>query len=286
VTPVGVQHHHAHVASLMAEHGLEGPILGLAYDGTGYGTDGTAWGGELLLAGYDTFERLATFRPLRLAGGDTAIRQVWRVAMAALLDAFDGEPPIDALPVFSSVSEGQRVVVRQLIEGRVNAPLAHGVGRYFDAFGALALARRESRFEGQVALELNNAADPEEVGDYPFDIEMDGRPWEVDFRRSVRAAVDDVLAGRGAGIVSARFHNTLVAASAALVREAVPLHGRLPVGLTGGCFQNPMLAERLAAALSGHGLSVHLHEHVPPGDGGISLGQAMVADAVTGRARV
>ena len=284
VTAVGVQHHHAHVASLMAEHGLEGPLLGLAYDGTGYGTDGTAWGGELLLARYDGFERLATFRPLRLAGGDTAIRQVWRLALAALLDAFGGDVPVEDLPVFETVGAGRLAVVRQMIEGHVNAPLAHGVGRYFDAFGALALGRRESRFEGQVALELNNVADPQEPRAYPFDLSLDGCPWEVDLRPTIRAAVDDLRAERGAGIISARFHNTLVDASAAIVREAVSRRGRLPVGLTGGCFQNPLLAGRLAAALSASGLVVHLHGQVPPGDGGIALGQAAVAHAQTERA--
>jgi hydrogenase maturation protein HypF len=251
-------------------------VLGLAYDGTGYGLDGTAWGGEALLATADAFERVATFRPIRLAGGDAAIRQVWRLALAALLDAFDGDPPLDHLPLFAAVPPNDITVVRQLTERGVNAPLAHGVGRYFDVFGALALARVESRFEGQVALELNSAASLTERAAYPFELDCSLTPWQVDLRPAVRQAVADVICGRDAGLISARFHGALVEASAVIVRTAVARHGRLPVALSGGCFQNPILAERLRGALSAD-LDVYLHEQVPPGDGGIALGQAWVA---------
>jgi hydrogenase maturation protein HypF len=282
VTPVGVQHHHAHVAAAMAEHRLEEPVLGVAYDGTGLGPDGTAWGGELLLAWYDRFERLATFRPIRLAGGDAAIRQVWRLALALVIDAFGRDAPIDRLPLFRQVPDRDLLVVGQLLEGGIQTVAAHGVGRYFDAFGALGLGLASSAFEGQVAMAWNHAAHPHERGRYTFDIDTTGRPWLVDFRDATREAVRDLLAREPASLVSARFHNTLAAATAAVVERAAAEHGPRPVVLTGGCFQNPRLASGIRAALAGR-LAVHLHREVPPGDGGLALGQVMVACAVLER---
>jgi hydrogenase maturation protein HypF len=276
---VGVQHHHAHVASAMAEHALTGPVIGIAYDGTGYGTDGTAWGGELLLAWPGTFERLASFRPLPLAGGDTAVRQCWRVALALVEDAFDGAFPLDSVPLFRNLPERDLGVVRQMLARRFHTPLARGVGRYFDAFGALFLDRPSAAYEGQIALEWNLIAEGGERGRYPFDVCAATSPPELDLRPTLRAALADLAAGRHASIISARFHNTLVAATARLVREAGRRHGRLPVVLTGGCFQNPRLAEGVRAELSRE-FDVRLHRAVPPGDGGIALGQAIVADAV------
>jgi hydrogenase maturation protein HypF len=288
VSAVAVQHHHAHVAAVMAEHARHDPVLGLAYDGTGLGTDGTAWGGELLLGRLDGFDRLATFRPVALAGGDTAIREVWRIAFALLLDAFDGDPPLDRLSLFDEVPGNAVTVVRQLLAENVNSPRVHGVGRYFDAFGALILGRARARHEGQVALELNGAAEMRGATPWPFDIHWDATPWQIDLRPAARALADSLVAtarAGGAGTagraaeLAGRFHATIVAASDAVVREAARRHGPLPVALTGGCFQNDILAERLTARLSSD-LAVLTHAHVPPGDGGLALGQCVVADAL------
>ncbi len=276
---VGVQHHHAHVMSAVGEHGLLGPVLGLAWDGTGYGTDGRAWGGELLLVDGPAFERLATLRPLRLAGSDTAIRQVWRVALAALDDAYDGAPPLDRLRLFDSVPARDLAVVRRMSAIGLHAPFAHGAGRYFDALGALGLARPGASYEGQVALEWNLAADDTEAEAYPFELANEGGLVQADLRPLVRGAVADLLDGAGPGRVSARFHETMADVAAALVRRAAREHGPLPVVLTGGCFQNARLAEGVLRRLHGD-FDVRLHGEVPPGDGGIALGQALVADAV------
>lgn len=275
---VAVQHHHAHVASAMAEHGLEGPVLGVAYDGTGLGTDGTSWGGELLFARFDGFERLATFRPIPLAGGDRAVREVWRIALALLLDAFGSDGPIAGIGLFDKVDAARVRVVRQMLSQGLNCPLARGVGRYFDAVGALILERALSNYEGQVALLCNQAASPREKGRYPF-VLGEGRPRELDLRPMVRALVVDLCAGRDAAVMAARFHHTLVAATSAMVRAAACEVGRLPVVLTGGVFQNPMLAEGILGELGGE-FHVYLHQEVPAGDGGIALGQALVADAI------
>jgi hydrogenase maturation protein HypF len=275
---VGVQHHHAHVASAMAEHGLSGPVLGLAYDGTGHGTDGAAWGGELLIADYAEFTRLATYRPLALPGGDAAIRQPWRTALALVDDAFDGDAPIDGLPLFGTMPRADVDVVARMIHRRFNAPLAHGVGRYFDAFGALLLDRPYASYEGQIALALDAAADPGERGRYDYAIDQAPSPWQVDLRAAVRGAVFELLGGEPVSRISARIHNTIAAASVDLVRAAARGAGRLPVVLSGGCFQNARLSESIVRGLSPE-FTVHLHERVPPGDGGIALGQAVVAAA-------
>ena len=280
IRAIGVQHHHAHAAAAMAEHGLEGPVLALTWDGSGLGTDRTAWGGELLLARRDGFERLATFRPLPLAGGDRAVREPWRVALAALDQAFDGDPPLTAIPAFSRIPDSDRETVRRMISAGVNSPLAHGAGRLFDAVGAIALGRGISSYEGQVAMALDAAADEGSSGRYPFSLDLGVAPWQLDWRPLVRAVADDVTAGTGPGAVSMRFHRALAAAGAELIRTAAARHGRLPVVLTGGVFQNARLAELLHGELSER-FDVYLSGQVPPGDGGIALGQAVVASATS-----
>jgi hydrogenase maturation protein HypF len=279
VRTVGVQHHHAHIASAMAEHQLDGDVVGIAYDGTGYGTDGTAWGGEVLIASFEGFERFATFRPIPLAGGDQAIRQVWRIALALLDEAFDGAPPLHALPLFRPIPRRGIESVRRMIATRLNAPLARGVGRYFDALGAVALSMPDARYEGEVAFQWNMIADPSERGRYPVVIHDGATPWEVDFRPVMKAAVEDLVAGRHPATVSARFHNTLVDVTVELARAALALRGDMPVVLSGGCFQNARLAEGVVSALRPTG-RVYMNHDVPPGDGGIALGQALIADAI------
>jgi hydrogenase maturation protein HypF len=279
---VGVQHHHAHVASTMAEHQLSGPVIGVAYDGTGYGTDGTSWGGEVLLTRYEAFERIATLRPIPLPGGDAAVRHPWRIALALVDDAFDGHAPLGDLPVFSAVRPYDLSVIREMLAPRFRSPLTHGCGRYFDGIGSLVLRRLEARYEGQVALEWNLVADPDAERWYGYQVDWQQSPWTIDLRPMVRAVVDDLLAGVSPSSISARFHNTIVAATTEVVRAAAAIHGALPVVLTGGCFQNARLAESLAAALRMHA-QVFLHHEVPPGDGGLALGQAVVAAAVVRR---
>jgi hydrogenase maturation protein HypF len=279
-TKIAVQHHHAHVASAMAEHGLSGPVIGVAFDGTGYGTDGTAWGGEVLVVRYESFVRVATLRPIRLAGADAAIRQPWRIALALLRDAFGENAPLDDLALFDRVAASDVAVVRQLLVAGFRSPIAHGAGRYFDGIGSLVLARPSSRYEGQIALAWNGIADPADTSRYGYDVDEQQSPVEIDLRQMTREIVRDVLAMTPASTISARFHNTLVAATADAVREAAQSHGQLPVVLTGGCFQNARLAEGLKRQLSG-AFTVYLHRQVPPGDGGIALGQAVVAAAIS-----
>jgi len=275
---VAVQHHHAHVASAMAEHGLDGPVIGLAFDGAGYGTDGTSWGGEVLLASAASFQRCATLRPVALAGGERAIREPWRIGLALLLDAYDGNPP--GFWSFPAIPPERAALVRQALTRGINAPRAHGMGRLFDGLGALVLGRGKSRFEGEVALAWNLAADPVAHGSYPFAIDTRSSPLELDLRPTVRAIVEEHLRGVPASTISAKFHDTLAQATATLVGLVRDRVGEFPVVLTGGCFQNARLAESLTAALEPD-FQVHLPRRVPPGDGGIALGQVVVADATT-----
>jgi len=281
---VAVQHHHAHVCAAMAEHGMSGPVIGVAYDGTGLGTDGEAWGGEILVAEYTRFTRIATFRPIRLAGGDLAVRQVWRQALALLDDAFAGDAPLDRFALFSELPPRDLAVVRAMLAGEVNTVPAHGVGRYFDAIGALALGKTESRYEGQVALEWNLAADPDEDGRYAFAVAGGRGPRELDLRPAIRALAGELMTGVSAAVVSARFHNTLAAATAELVAIARRRFGNLPAVLTGGVFQNALLVERVIRE-AGAGVRVVRHALVPPGDGGLALGQAVIASAVVAAGR-
>jgi hydrogenase maturation protein HypF len=269
---IGVQHHHAHVASAMAEHGISGPVIGVAYDGTGWGPDGTAWGGEILLATYAGYTRLSTFRPIALAGGDAAIREPWRIALALVDDAYAGQAPLRELPLFAGMSTRSLEVVRAMIRHQVNAPLARGIGRFFDGIAALCLERPLAAYEGELAVAWNLAADDDDLH-YPFAIEDDA----VDLRPLVRGVVGDLTAGTPISAISARFHATLVAATVDRVRAAVARVGALPILLTGGVFHNPILAEFIRRGLAD--LDVRLHGEVPPGDGGIALGQALVADA-------
>ncbi|MBI3784725.1 MAG: carbamoyltransferase HypF, partial [Deltaproteobacteria bacterium] len=273
---IAVQHHHAHVASVMAEHQLSGPVIGLAWDGTGYGTDGTAWGGEFLLAHLAGFQRLATFHPIPLAGGDQAIREIWRIALALLDDAFDGDAPLAQLSLFDLVESSHIAVARRMIATRLHAPLAHGVGRYFDAFGAILLGVATARYEGEVAMQLSLAGDAAEQRPYAFGI-AEGVFPAIDLRPTLRAAVNDLLSGISAATIAARFHATLREAAFTMIERIESSHDALPIVLSGGCFQNARLVEDLKTALRPR--AVYLNEHVPPNDGGIALGQAMIAAA-------
>jgi len=274
---VPVQHHHAHVVSAMAEHGLDGTVVGVAYDGTGYGNDGTSWGGEILIASFTGFTHFATFRPIRLAGGDQAIRNVWRIALVLLDDAFEGQPPLHAIQLFRPIDRLAVASIRRMIERDFNSPAAHGVGRYFDALGAIGLAKPDARYEGEVALLWNLAADPNERGRYSVVVREGAAPWEIDPRPMVKAAVLDLIGGVDPSIVSARFHNTLAEVTIEVVRAASEANGDAPVVLTGGCFQNARLAEQVLRGIPG----AVMNHQIPPGDGGLALGQAVIANAIS-----
>jgi hydrogenase maturation protein HypF len=267
---IGVQHHHAHIAACMAENGLDGETIGVAFDGTGYGTDGAIWGGEFLVAGYAGFERRAHLRYVPLAGGDAAVRQPWRPALAYLMDAFGPDAPFAAAP------ETHVRVVRRMIAGRVNTVQTSSCGRLFDAVASLIGLRQEVNFEGQAAIELETIAEDGCEERYPYGIDGSG-PWEVDFRPAIEGIVRDVSAGVARARMAAKFHNALADATVEVCRR-IAVESRLRrVCLSGGTFQNVRLLGAAAAGLRASGLEVVLHAQVPPNDGGIALGQAAIA---------
>ncbi|MGA3096947.1 MAG: carbamoyltransferase HypF [Bryobacteraceae bacterium] len=267
---IAVQHHHAHVASCMAENGLTGVVIGVAFDGTGYGPDGAIWGGEFLVAGYAGFERRGRLRYVLLAGGDAAIREPWRAALAYLEDALGSPARIAGVP------EERARVVRRMMERGVNTVPTSSCGRLFDAVAAIIGLRREVTFEGQAAMELETIAEPGEEGLYPFEMEG-GDLWQVDFRPAIERIARETGAGVPPGAVAARFHNTLAAAMVETCRRIRGAAGPTRVCLSGGTFQNVRLTESAAAGLREAGFEVFLHSRVPPNDGGIALGQAAIA---------
>ncbi|GAA4619573.1 carbamoyltransferase HypF [Actinoallomurus vinaceus] len=279
---VGVQHHHAHIASCLADNREDGPVIGVAYDGTGFGADGTIWGGELLVADLAGFSRAGLLAPVPLPGGTTAIRQPWRMAAAHLDAAYDGALPPD-LDVEARHRSGWDDVLAVARSG-VNSPLTSSAGRLFDAVAAILGVRDAINFEGQAAIELEQRADPAETAAYPAAID-DGDPLVIRVGDLVRAVVADLRGGVPAATVAARFHHGLADATVTACRRLSAATGIGTVALSGGVFQNRLLLGRVADGLERHGLRVLTHQRVPPNDGGISLGQVAVAAARHDRRR-
>jgi hydrogenase maturation protein HypF len=273
---VAVQHHHAHVASCMAENGLAGPVVGVAFDGTGYGTDGAVWGGEFLVADYRGFRRAAHLRYVGLPGGDRAAREPWRMAVAHAADA-----GADCRAVRDRVGAAAVRAVERMLDRRFNSPPTSSAGRLFDAVAALAGVRDRVTYEGQAAMELEwLATDTPPDGNYPF--ELDPGPagqLVVDTRPLVAAVVADAARGADARLVARRFHSTLVEVVAAVCGRLRDQTGIGDVVLTGGVFMNALLTREAGWRLAADGFRVYRHGLVPPNDGGLSLGQLAVAAA-------
>jgi len=276
---VGVQHHHAHIASCLADNGETGPVIGVAFDGTGYGPDGTIWGGEFLLADLAGYQRAGHLAPVPMPGGAAAIRQPWRMAASYLAAA---GPVPDDLAVRTRNEQSWAPVLRMAGRG-INAPATSSAGRLFDAVAALLGVRDVIRYEGQAAIELEQLADPAVAGWYPARTD-DQDPLRILGADLVRAAADELAAGVARPVIAARFHNGVAAAIAGACAEIRERSGLGTVALSGGVFQNLLLTERVAGQLAGRGFRVLVHHRVPCNDGGISLGQAVVAAARAARA--
>jgi len=276
---IGVQHHHAHIASCMAENGLRGKVIGVALDGTGYGTDGQIWGGEFLVADYGGFERRAHLRYVPLAGGDAAVRQPWRPALAYLADTFGAAAEFPELAIWRDVPESQRKVVRSMIARRVNTVDTSSCGRLFDAVASLIGLRQQINFEGQAAIELETIAAVGVTDGYPFGVGGD----TVDFRPAIERIVAELRADTPTPTIAARFHNTVAEAIVEVCRRLRAAEKLNRVCLSGGTFQNMKLLARALAGLRRSEFEVFIHARVPPNDGGIALGQAVVATEILRR---
>jgi hydrogenase maturation protein HypF len=275
---VSVQHHHAHVAACMAENHLEGKVIGMALDGTGYGTDGAIWGGEILLTDYANFERAAHFEYVPLPGGAAAIREPWRVAVSYLAKHFGSDVNALKLPFLNEIDPRKLHVVLMMAQREVHSPRTSSCGRLFDAVAALVGLRTKVSYEAQAAIELEMAAhESSDEGAYPFDVIPANSVWQIGTRALFDWLIADI--GKGASVpdMSRRFHNGLVAVLVELAEKIREKHELSRVCLSGGCFQNVLLFESMLAALRKREFAVYFHSEVPPGDGGISLGQALVA---------
>ncbi len=293
---IAVQHHHAHLAACLAENRAE-RALGVTWDGTGYGTDGTIWGGEFLLGDAKDFARVAHLRPFRLPGGDAAVKEPRRVALALLWEMYgDATLERDDLAPIRAFSRAERKTLARMLSKSVNAPITTSAGRLFDSIAALIGLHQQVSFEGQAAMALEYAVDAAVEDAYTFGILQEAReqgskgaggnespllprtsapPLVFDWQPLLESVLGDLSRGVERGIIAARFHNALVQAIVAVAQKI----GEPNVALSGGCFQNRLLTERAATRLAQAGFRVLLHRHVPPNDGCISLGQVVVAAA-------
>ena len=272
---LAVQHHHAHIASVMAEQKLSGPVLGLALDGTGYGTDGTIWGGEILKVDGHLFERLGHFRQVPLPGGSRAIEEPWRMAVSYLWSIDPDHVERRFADILGRWPPKKLEVVLQMLRRGLNSPLTSSCGRLFDAVSSLAGIRDSVNYEGQAAIELEQAMLPEE-GIYAGEARKEGKVWVIDPFPMVLEVVEDVRCGLARGIVSARFHNGLIRLLAETAEKVGAETGIGRMVLSGGVFQNATLVERMERELSRRGFEVWSHVEVPANDACISLGQAFI----------
>jgi hydrogenase maturation protein HypF len=284
---LAVQHHHAHLAACLAENHHDGPALGIILDGSGYGPDGTVWGGEILVGDFKGFKRYGCLEPMPLPGGDAAVKAPWRTAVAYLDRAFEGDspnPPYLSEPLILSLSKDLPFMaahdiepILEMVKKKINSPLTSSCGRLFDAVAAISGGRQTIAYEGQAAIELMEAAGRgEEEPAYRWDIAPKDDILYVGIRALIRQVAEDVAAGISLAVISRRFHRTLIemlAGAAERVRSVTALN---TVALSGGSFNNYLLLEGLLGLLEDKGFEVLTHQQLPAGDGCLSLGQAMI----------
>jgi len=275
---IGVQHHHAHIVGVMAEHGISTPVIGIAFDGTGYGADGHIWGGEVLLAQWDSYERVAHLKEVPLPGGSSAIKRPARMAIATLWGSEQDllEHP-GAQPLRSRLAEDEEGILLQMMSREVNSPLTSSMGRLFDAVAALAGVRDDARYEGQAAVELEAIADPHAKGAYRFELADTPSGLIMEQAPVLLSVVEDVARGIPASTISMRFHRAVADLIVTVASRVARDTGVNHVALSGGVFMNRLVSQGARQALERVGLTPLTHLSLPPNDGGISLGQAVVA---------
>jgi hydrogenase maturation protein HypF len=277
IAKTGIQHHYAHVASVMAEKGIKERVIGVSFDGTGYGTDGNLWGGEFLITDVLFFKRAGHLRYIPLPGGERAVKEPWRLAVSYLMD-IAGDRVDEFLQPLGFPGRFGEINIRNVITlagNRHFSPLSSGAGRLFDAMSSMIGVCDTNTFEGEAAIALEAVAAEGVTADYPVDIKF-REVIEVDFSPAILAIVNDVLKGEHKGIISAKFHNTVIAAIITTVQKLSSLSGINNVVLCGGVFQNMYLLKNVFLNLHAAGMKVHVHDKVPTNDAGISLGQAYI----------
>jgi hydrogenase maturation protein HypF len=280
---ISIQHHYAHVAACMAENELDGSVLGISWDGTGYGPDGTVWGGEFLLTNETSFTRVASFRKFRLPGSALAIKEPRRTTLGALYEIFgDTTFELKSLAPVQSFTGPELSVIAQMLRKGIHSPYTSSAGRLFDVVASISGLRQSIRFEGQAAMELEFAIGAEKTEEaYPFSILEQDRNSQndispaiiVDWEPLIRAVLQDVRNSIPLARISRKFHNTLVE----IIMSVAQRVGQERVVLTGGCFQNKNLVENAVRRLESEGFKPYWHQRIPPNDGGIALGQLVAA---------
>jgi len=275
---VPVQHHHAHIVSCMVENGVEEPVIGVSFDGTGYGMDGCIWGGEFIIADYRGFERLGRLEYVPMPGGEAAIQRTYRMAVSYLLTLFGGDASTLELPFMRDVSEQEIQLIKKQVEGAINSPLTSSCGRLFDAVSALIGIRGRIEYEAQAAIELEMAAVDGDYGSYRFSIfEQDGVNV-VRLKKVFDGLIQDIEDGTPQARISSKFHRTMSEIVLQMCQRLAQRCVTKKVALSGGVFQNRLLLRLTVHALEEAGFEVFTHSKVPANDGGISLGQAIIAN--------
>ncbi len=274
-----IQHHHAHAAAVMAEHGIKEQVFAVVLDGTGYGTDGTVWGGEFLMAGIDGFKRLAHFEYLRLPGGEMAIKEPWRIAVSVINDLYGGQSQryLSALGYYDRFPPAQIESIRKISRLTHFSPKSSGAGRLFDLVASITGLVDLNTYEAEAPIALESmVCDAVDEG-YGFSILTDSIPWRVSFKKALNQMIDGVLRGEAVEIISTRFHNTVAEAVCEVMERLRDREGGLAkVVLSGGVFQNVYLLRRIKKGLKSRGFQVYFHKRLPPNDACISLGQAYI----------
>ncbi|NOY39506.1 MAG: carbamoyltransferase HypF [Nitrospirae bacterium] len=272
-----VQHHHAHVASVMAESGLRNEVIGVVLDGSGYGSDGNIWGSEFLVADLEGFKRLGHFNYMTLPGGEMAIKEPWRIALGWLQEVTgrDVFQYIEEIGFLDHYGEKRIKNVLRLAELPEFTPLSSGAGRLFDAMAAITGITDTNTYEAEAATALESCAAEGVAEDYPVDIKF-AEPMVVDFSFTLLRILEDMMSGTDSGIISARFHNTIITTIIRMVNKLHSLTGIRDVVISGGVFQNIYISERVSERLTGEGFSVYRNRRMPSNDANISLGQAYI----------
>jgi hydrogenase maturation protein HypF len=278
VQTVPIQHHYAHIGSVMAEHGLTGPVIGVACDGTGYGTDGNLWGGEFLVTGVDGFERIGQLKYIPLPGGEAAIREPWRTAISYIADAAGAEAH-DYLEMNGFMDRYGRKTVDQVVTiaaSRDFSPLSSGAGRLFDAISAMLGISDRNTFEGEAAMALESMTQVNIDDEYPVVMSEENEYTVVDFANTIKAVIKEMTHQVSKQVIATRFHNTVASVIRNMVLHVHQRTGLREVALSGGTFQNLYLLSKVTTMLSADGMHVHTNLHMPPNDACISLGQAYI----------
>jgi len=275
---ISVQHHHAHIASCMGENSLDGEVIGVSFDGTGFGTDGNIWGGEFLVCSKLEFKRMAHFEYLPLPGGEKAITEPWRIALSALKKSYQKKIPELPIEWLHTVDKQTLQIMDQMIEKKINSPLTSSAGRIFDAVSALIGIRKEIYYEGQAAIELEMAAAGDEAGCYPYELTPKNELTEIVLSPLFKSIVRDIKEKISVNRIASMFHNTMADIIFNMCCEIKRQNGMDRIVLSGGVFQNMRLLTQTVDLLKKEGFHIFTHSKVPPNDGGLALGQALIAN--------